>query len=93
MNLFGELGKRKCLTVRTQRVRMLSIIPVGTLVALIPYSPNGERPFGIVVENKLRFNHVEWINSDQDDGGYFDASLEIISPIINKKDKQEKESG
>jgi hypothetical protein len=66
------------------------MIAVGTLVALIPYNPNGERPFGIVVENTHIFNQVEWINSDQDDGGYFDASLEIISPI-SKKDKQVKE--
>jgi hypothetical protein len=91
LNLFGELRKRKCLTVRTQRVRMLPMIAVGTLVALIPYNPNSERPFGIVVENTHIFNQVEWINSDQANGGYFDESLEIISPI-SKKDKQAKES-
>jgi hypothetical protein len=66
------------------------MIPIGTLVALVPYSPEGERPFGIVVENGHIFNIVEWINSDQDDGGYFDESLEIISPIKKKASKRKK---
>ena len=66
------------------------MIPIGRLVALVPYSPEGERPFGIVVENGHIFNIVEWINSDQDDGGYFDESLEIISPIKKKASKRKK---
>lgn len=66
------------------------MIPIGTLVALVPYSPEGERPFGIVVETGDILNIVEWINSDQDDGGYFDESLEIISPIKKKVSKRKK---
>ena len=60
------------------------MLKVGTMVALNSYNQSYRRPIGIVVGHDMIFNNVKWINKEnhhQDDGGYMDISLEVLSEV------------
>jgi hypothetical protein len=60
------------------------LLKIGTMVALKPYNQMYQRPIGIVVGHlESTFNIVDWVNDNhnQDNGGYLNSSLEILSGV------------
>lgn len=63
---------------------MNKLLKIGTMVVLKPYNQARQRPVGIVVGHlESTFNIVDWVNDNhnQDNGGYLNSSLEILSEV------------